>query len=80
MPRLHENKIIELDDHLLEDCVVRNCVLVLRGGPINIRPSVQIETNCKLEFYGCAASTVMALRGFYKNMKDEVLRHLAPPE
>ena len=77
--RLIENQRVELDNQHLEDCLLRNCILVLGGGPFNIRPSAQIESSCKLEVHGCAANTVAALNAFWRSgMKAEVLRFVKP--
>lgn len=71
-----DGDIIEIDNRLLENCLLKNCTLVYRGGPVNIQPSVTME-NCKLQVHHCAANTVAALHLFYSHgMRDQMLRLL----
>lgn len=66
---------VVLDGNEYDGCTFISCTLVFSGGlPFGLRDN-KISTDCRFEFRGAAANTVIAMRGIY-SMGDWGRQHV----
>jgi len=61
--QIFESISIPVDNRRFEKCTFVNCVIVYRGGPVEVS-NCRFEGVTKWEFLDCAATTVLAMKAF----------------